>query len=145
MRDWFRNYTLYTGMRKSLILLPLHSIRMRGLKSWLWGENPEKFGLHSARMCGLKSARELYLSWCAEVAFCTDVWIEIQTIGQFYFFGRVAFYVDKWIEIYLGYWVCYLLCGCVDWNSGLMLSYKAMALHLVRMCRLKYRRELRFL
>ena len=98
---------------------------MRGLKSRLWGKNPKKFGLHSARMCGLKSARELYLSWCAEVAFCTDAWIEIQTIGQFYFFVWVAFYVDKWIEIYLGYWVCYLLCECVDWNmSWLLRTYR---------------------
>ena len=32
MRDWFRNCTPHTRMRKTLILLPSHSVRVRGLK-----------------------------------------------------------------------------------------------------------------
>ena len=81
-----------------------------------------------------------------EVTSCEDAWIEISaatvltTRFQYHlhgcadwntddrailFFSRVAFCVDKWIEIYLGYWVCYLLCECVDWNmSWLLRTYR---------------------
>ena len=108
MRDWFRNYTSHTRMRKTLILLPSHSVRVRGLKSRLWGKNPKNSGcilhgcvdwnlhesciyldvlkLHSVRMRGLKCP--LLLSWLNQIDY-------------------------------------YLLCKCVDWNmSWLLRTYR---------------------
>ena len=115
MRDWFRNYTLYIGMRKSLILLPSHSVRVRGLKFLFDLFERIKKELHSVWMRGLK----YHSAWCTHWPFrcilhgCVD-WNGFDAVTKS--FGCILCeFIDWNIVVYCAFvnipWICRLKCS----------------------------------